>query len=133
MQDVVLRPDHDSLMGWLFSLATELRSPTGTGRNVHSARAAFERALASRSQASAPAVWRLYLQFSLRRLPAAHTKALVYRAMRACPWAKALFLFPFRHLRGEMSDQELRAVYATLGEKELRLHVDLSEVLEGMD
>lgn len=53
--------------------------------------------------------------------------------MRACPWAKTLYLIAFEELRDMMSFEELKAVYRVLGEKELRVHIDLEDRLEEMD
>ena len=59
-------------------------------------------------------------------------KAVLYRSMRACPWVKSLYLLAFEHLRfvhGGMSDSELKGIYHLMGERELRIHVDLDKLL----
>jgi hypothetical protein len=96
---------------------------------IHSSRAAFERAVDHQSGESSAALWKLFVLFELRNGDPVRTKEVFHRGLGACPWAKAFLMLAFTHLRGIMSFDELRKVYNVLGEKELRLHVDL-EVLE---
>ncbi len=51
----------------------------------------------------------------------------LHRALRACPWAKELYMLAFSllELREEMQDKDLRAVYEMMAEKGLRVHVEL--------
>lgn len=51
-------------------------------------------------------------------------KMVFYRGIRACPWAKELYMLAFEYLEPVMGEPELRGVYETLGEKELRVHVE---------
>lgn len=60
-------------------------------------------------------------------------KQVFYRGMRACPWAKQFYMLAFTHLRAVLTFGELRAVYSVLGEKELRVHVDLEDQFEAYD
>lgn len=53
--------------------------------------------------------------------------------MRACPWAKEFYLLAFMHLRDVLGFKELRKLYEVLGEKGLRVHVDLENVFERYD
>ena len=60
-------------------------------------------------------------------------KAIFYRAIRACPWVKELYLLPFEYLRDGpdgMSAAHLRGIYDLMVEKELRIHVDLDDLTE---
>ncbi|KAI9802059.1 MAG: Protein nrde2 [Piccolia ochrophora] len=130
LRDVVLREGHDTVVGWVFAIGAEARS----GRGVHAVRAVFERAVAPESTArSAPAIWSLYIHFCLRHrraINASDTAAVFYRALRACPWAKPLYMLAFTHLRGTvLGPQEMRGVFRVMGEKELRIFIDAEEVL----
>ncbi|KAI9843175.1 MAG: hypothetical protein M1838_002738 [Thelocarpon superellum] len=163
--EAVLRREQDSsVLGWLFSIVNEAHAAPGSGRNLFSVLALFERAVASPrrvpilhtpsylfifagliygedvanaacllSAASSPTIWRLYLHYStmhrtsLAPSSSSHPRTLVWRAIRACPWAKELYLFAFRHLRYVMDDAALREMYAVLSAKELRLHVELPD------
>jgi hypothetical protein len=61
------------------------------------------------------------------------TQEVFYRGIRACPWAKKVYLMAFGELKGLMDFNELRAVYRVLAEKELRVHVDLEDRLDEWD
>ncbi|KAI9818591.1 MAG: hypothetical protein M1832_004364 [Thelocarpon impressellum] len=132
VRDTILSPPSStstSLIRHIFSIATAVRAlPRGAGYTTNSIAAAFERALVAYPHA--PGLWKLYLLFSLRHgQHGPTTLALVHRAITACPWAKGLYLFAFRSdVRAPR--RELRAVYNVLGEKELRVHVDLRELLD---
>ena len=40
-------------------------------------------------------------------------------------------MLAFSHLHKMLKEDELRMVYRVMGEKELRVHIDLDDVLEG--
>lgn len=57
---------------------------------------------------------------------------LFFRAVAACPWSKGLLLEGFEGgVMGVLGGDDLKGVYKVLMEKELRVHVDMEEVLEG--
>lgn len=171
MDDVVLRPDfsaatdtevttgsenNKSIASHFFAIRSELRRGVDQGSNAHTVRAAFERAVQSDSGAyHCPALWHAYFHFELSRGGSGGSgsdsdarkkaTAIFYRSIRACPWAKQLYLLPFRYLRrggggghghsngdggGGMADADLKAVYELMLAKELRIHVDLEEMIE---
>lgn len=101
----------------------------------HSVRAAFEHAFDTRAGSSSAALWKLYVLFEISQGRADFARKAFYRGVRACPWAKALVMMAFTHLRaaGVMGFEELKKVYNVLVEKELRVHVDLEEVFEDYD
>ncbi|EAW06963.1 uncharacterized protein ACLA_086620 [Aspergillus clavatus NRRL 1] len=144
----------------LFSIYTEISRPVFAGSTLHSARAAFEKAIGATTPAS-PAhssntasarssltLWKLYILFELSRNEVARAKDVFYRAVRACPWSKELVMLAFTHLRADvvraqsesgtastksaegMDFDELRRVYNVLVEKELRIHVDIEEEID---
>ncbi|KAL4939411.1 hypothetical protein BDV06DRAFT_225061 [Aspergillus oleicola] len=101
----------------LFSIYTELNRPTYAGSTMHSARAAFERALdeqnpstSSTSSSTSPmstgkasiSLWKLYILFELHLNDIPRAKAVFYRAMRACPWSKDILMLAFTHLREDL-------------------------------
>lgn len=135
----------------LFSIYTELSRPVHAGSTIHSARAAFEKAItgpdtSSTLQSPSTArsnltLWKLYILFELSHHDIRRAKDVFYRGMRACPWSKELVMLAFSHLRadllGERRDEgmgfdELRRVYNVLVEKELRIHVDIEDLLDEM-
>jgi hypothetical protein len=122
----VLRPENDTLTSRLFAIQYEIRHGT-----IHSVRSAFEHALSSTASKSSAGLWRFYIFFCLetpRFRPQA--KDIWYRSLRACPWAKELYLIGFEKLSGMMPFSELKSTWRIMGEKELRIHVDLEESLE---
>ena len=129
------QPDatEESVTPHLFAIFNELNRTTTSGSNNNTIRNTFERAVASRAGAHSAAIWKLYVQFEIDRGDQAKAKAAWWRAVRACPWVKALWMMAFEELRAAMGQDELIGVYEMMEEKELRLHVDLREVLEGSD
>lgn len=99
-------------------------------------------------------LWKLYTLFELSHQDVSRAKAVFYRGMRACPWSKELVMLAFSHLRADvirerypdtsspssasspqnegMGFDELRRVYNVLVEKELRIHVDIEDLLDEM-
>ncbi|KAK1147568.1 hypothetical protein N8T08_000910 [Aspergillus melleus] len=99
----------------LFSVYTELSRPVHAGSTIHSARAAFEKAItgedrtsthqpstSSSSARSNLTLWKLYILFELSHHDIRRAKAVFYRGMRACPWSKELMMLAFSHLRADV-------------------------------
>ncbi|KAI9789548.1 MAG: hypothetical protein M1816_005955 [Peltula sp. TS41687] len=119
-----------TIINWIFAVWTESHGSLGAGHNVHSIKAVFERAVTSPSGKSSPTIWALYLLFSIQaRLPKPYITSVFYNGIRACPWAKGLYLLAFQYLAPYMDEEELRRVYEVMREKELRIRVELPEVL----
>ena len=68
-------------------------------------------------------------------------KDVWYRGLRACPWAKELYVLGFeilgdmkrvdgKVLGTELGFEELRGTWRVMGEKGLRVHVDLEDMFE---
>jgi tetratricopeptide (TPR) repeat protein len=59
--------------------------------------------------------------------------SILRRAIRACPWAKELYVLAFHipELRNNMQEAELRGFYEMMSEKGLRVHVDFDKVEKG--
>ena len=126
VQDVVsLRPasssaspsssDHrtESISAHFFSIYTELSRSLVQGSNVHSVRAAFERAVDNASCGSKSAgLWKLYVLFEVNEGGGdlARAKTVFYRAMQAVPWAKDVYMMAFEELKGVMRQEELKGL-----------------------
>jgi Tfp pilus assembly protein PilF len=98
--------------------------------NMHSAKAAFERAVSSDASKFNPWLWVSYIRFcrsqeTLRK----KAKEVFYRALRHCPWSKEVMLEAFATLAGDLGSDELKAVFNTMTSKGLRIHVDLEDYL----
>jgi len=80
-----------------------------------------------------PGIWRLYLLWCLRTKEyEKKVRDLFFRGVAACPWSKGLLMEGFGEgMMGVLGGDDLKGVYKVLMEKELRVHVDLEEVLEG--
>ena len=53
-----------------------------------------------------------------------------YRAIRACPGIKELYLLAFEYLKEVMWLQELKGVYNFMVERELRIHASLEDIFD---
>ncbi|KAI9166653.1 Nuclear exosome regulator NRDE2 [Paramyrothecium foliicola] len=126
LAEKVLNTDHDNVRSRIMAIKHELARG-----NVHSTKAAFERAVSSEACKSNPSLWVAYIRFCcshdrLRR----GTKDLFYRALRYCPWSKEVMMEAFVMLVRELSSEELKSVYNMITSKGLRVHVDMDEFME---
>lgn len=119
----VLTPQHDTLTSRIFAIHNEMQHG-----NIHSVRAAFENALSSPASRSSVRLWEEYILFCLKTPQfAPHIKDMWYRALRACPWAKELYILGFERIESLVEFSELKGTWRVMGEKELRVHVDLED------
>ncbi|KAI1265139.1 DUF1740-domain-containing protein [Xylariaceae sp. FL1019] len=126
LQSHVLTRPHETLPSHLFAINYEIQ----TG-NVHSIRAAFERAVISDACAHHPGLWIAYIRFCHgRKELRKKSKGVFARAIQACPWAKNVYMEAFGTLCRDMDSTELKGVYNTMYEKGLRIFVDLHEFVE---
>lgn len=121
----VLTPENDTLTSRLFAIQYEINQAT----SIHSVRAEFEHAVSSPVSKGVPGLWKLYVLYCFQNFPN-NAQDVWHRAFRACPWAKELYLVGFENkgLLGGFS--ELHGMWKIMGEKELRVHVDLEDLLE---
>ncbi|KAG5437565.1 hypothetical protein PCANB_000993 [Pneumocystis canis] len=93
--------------------------------NMHAIRYLFERAVENPNTKSDLIIWKLYIQFEIQYGALEKGKAILYRAIRDCPWSKNLILFAFNELRSQFNPKELTKLYNTMIEREFRISVDL--------
>ncbi|CZR66164.1 uncharacterized protein PAC_16065 [Phialocephala subalpina] len=135
---IILTPANDCLTSRLFAIQYEMHFGT-----IHSVKSAFEKAVSSPTSKSSPGLWRFYLLWTVENESKLGWKAkgkglakeIWYRVLRACPWAKELYVLGLE-VFGESKDidfRELRGTWRVLGEKELRVHVDLEEEFDDID
>ena len=122
--------ERGSIIPHFFSLHTEFNRSIEAGSNSNTIRNTFEKAVNNHAAAHCVGLWKLYVLFEKSRGDSKKARAVWWRGVQACPWAKALWLMGFQELRDEMPTEELRGLYEMMIEKELRLHVDLIAVLE---
>lgn len=150
MQDIVLQKGEQSIVGWFFAVYSELKRGENLGGTTHAVRAAFERAVESeryvRSQFIYPALsaniqiacsgkkssamWESYVLYLCSISEHAAAKRVYFRGLLHTPYSKAYIMLAFEQLADEMDFKELRSVYNTLQEKELRVHIDIEEELD---
>ncbi|KAF3926796.1 hypothetical protein ABW20_dc0100386 [Dactylellina cionopaga] len=123
----------DSVVKWIFSIWAEMEMSAGRRMNPNAVRNLFEKAVESERTKSSIQLWLLYLQFELRQAQPGRARDVFFRAVRACPWSKDVILSGFRWLRSVLDFGEMRKVYSVMQEKELRVHVDVEEILEEWD
>ena len=90
-------------------------------------------------------IWKLYIIFEVYHTQdIGAAKAVFYRAIRACPWSKQLFMLAFQHLQDEKVHriiqgkskssgfifEDLYSLYRTMTEKQLRIHVDIEDKIQ---
>ena len=125
----------DNVILHFFAIHTELNRSTISGGNASTVRSTFERAVADRSGAHCPGIWKWYFLYEYNKRDLAAAKNVFWRAIKACPWVKEVYMLAFVHLSGEggFSGDELRSIYELMTEKELRIHVKLDDILDEMD
>jgi len=133
---LLLTPLNDTLSTRVFIIRYEILHGT-----IHSAHSAFKSAISSPVGKNSPALWKLYILFLVANKEVFGRKMVQEvweRAISSCPWCKEVYLVGFEVLAGmgkleRAEEQEMRGVWRILGEKELRVHVDLEEVWEDID
>ncbi|XP_044291906.1 nuclear exosome regulator NRDE2 isoform X1 [Varanus komodoensis] len=129
-----------SLEPWLFALQTEQmrkklvetvqRVATGdvyatipeTGL-TNRIKALFEHAVETESGAHCPLLWRLHISFMVSLGEKEKSKAMFYRALQNCPWAKVLYMDAIEYF-----PNELHETLDLMTEKELRVRVPIEEL-----
>ncbi|KAJ5779795.1 hypothetical protein N7457_007515 [Penicillium paradoxum] len=142
----------------LFNIYSELGRPLITGSTAHSIRGAFERAIidamipaktspfelaSSTAARSNVTLWKLYLLFELYgECSVRRAREVYFRAVRACPWSKEVFLLAFEHLRADLTRRlptkaevnpagftttELRPLYVEMRRRGLRVHYPVED------
>lgn len=57
-------------------------------------------------------------------------KYVGFRSLRACPWAKELYIVALERGAESLGWEEMKGTWRVMGEKELRVHVDLEDSFE---
>jgi hypothetical protein len=130
------KPGLDNIAARVFAIYHEISQGT-----IHSAKSAFEHAIISPVCKNSPGLWKFYLLYMLS-IPEFRPKAkdLWYRALRDCPWSKELYILGLENLRAnglfgkaeEVEFREMKSAWRVMGEKGLRVHVDLEDRFEDM-
>ena len=123
-----LLPSSDHITTHFFAIHTDIHRGPLQGSNRSAVRGTFERALASTAAHSA-GLWKWYFLYELEHdgdEDRRRAREVYHRAIRACPWAKGLYMLAFEYLSvAGMEEGELRGVYEMMVEREVRVHVAL--------
>lgn len=142
IKDVVLtshtkpnqKEDRPSIVSHFFAIYTELRRSLTLGSNINTVRAAFERAVREGSiGVHSVGLWKSYFWFERERADRKKAKEVYWRGIRACPWAKDLYMLAFdceRKAGIGMGEVELRGVIEMMERKELRIHMGIDDIKE---
>ncbi|KAH6925130.1 hypothetical protein HPB50_001176 [Hyalomma asiaticum] len=133
--DGLVRKADRSPLAWLVALCFELqrarmlekyRTPDA-GFTLPSCRnhvrRVLERAIELVAHRRCPLLWRLYIELELRFGTRESAKAIFYRALQCCPWAKVLYVDGVRHF-----PECLQEVVDMMVEKGIRLRAPLEEL-----
>lgn len=97
--------------------------------NVHSTRAAFEKAVSSDACRNSAVLWTAYARFcSSQRELKREAKDVYYRALRHCPWHKGVMMGAFGRESG-LDVGERKSVLNTMAAKGLRIHAEAEEMM----
>jgi hypothetical protein len=120
-----------SLPTWSFALhSTALRS-LDLGGTSHALRALFTRAISSPIGAHNPHLWTSYLRFETSQHDYAKARDVFMCGLSALPWWKGWVLMGLRELGDLLGFEEGSKVWRVLGEREMRVVVDVEEVVDG--
>jgi hypothetical protein len=129
LSNVVLSGTHETIIGWFFAVWSEQQRGLEFGGTVHAVRAMFEKAVSSDAGKHSIALWEAYFLFEIEGRENKRAKDVLLRGLRCIPWSKWFLVKGFEEI-GELSFEEGRALWDVFGERELRVHVDIEEILE---
>ena len=134
-QDAGPHQHQESVIPHFFAVHAEMNRGVALGSNVSTIRSTFERAVGSDGGAHCAGLWKMYFLFEHERGDMGRAKNVFWRAIRACPWAKDLYMLAFEYLNGAggFGDGDLRGVYELMSQKEFRIHVSLEEFFDEID
>jgi hypothetical protein len=128
LDDVVLAEGKDTVIGWSFALYSTIQRGLELGGTVHAVRATFERAV-SRSGKHNLHIWISYLLFECEQKDFRKARYVFLRGLRELPWAKWWIVLGLEKLADVMGFDDARKVWNVLSERELRVHVDIEELV----
>ena len=119
-----------SVIPHYFAIDTELRRSVEVGGGIHATRSTFERAVHSEDGRRNAGLWKRYFLFECEQGEKKRARAIFYRAIAVCPWVKELYLLAFERLQDMMSLKELKGVYETMVDRDIRIRIPLDDLFE---
>ena len=139
--DAVPKP----LTRYVRDIATEQARTEYSGSTEHSIRAAFHRAFEEDSPLQAcPALRLAHVRWELAVVQRRQTSNVpldkkssltalgaFHAALQVCPWVKEIYLLAFEseYLQASLGQDGLKALYETMLERGLRIHIDISDLI----
>lgn len=131
LSSVVLNEKMDTVIGWSFAIWSERQRGLEFGGTSHAIRAVYDKAV-KRSGKHSVELWTRYFLFEIEIEDKRRAKQVFLRGLTNLPWSKWFILLAFEYLDGEMGFEEMRRVWRVLGEKGLRVVVDIQDQLDDM-
>jgi hypothetical protein len=89
----------------------------------------FEKYIDTDASGDSCVLWSAYLRYLLKASQAKKAKRNYFRAIRSCPWSKAMYLDGLLLLNEHLSSKEKVEMVDLMQDKSILLHTDLYEVL----
>jgi hypothetical protein len=129
IDDIVLAENKDLVIGWSFAVHATLHCNLPLGGTIHATRATFGRAV-SRSAKHNLHIWTSYLLFECEQKDFKKAKDVFMRGLRELPWCKWWVVLGLEKLADVVGFEDAKRIWEVLGERELRVHVDVEELVE---
>ena len=132
LEDNVLAPANATVIGYSFVLSTALKRSVEMGGTPHLIRALFSRA----TSPSAPGahnihLWTCWLHFeAVVQRDYNKAREVFMRGLRELPWSKWWIVRGLEVLGDVVGFEEGRRIWKVLGEREMRVVVDVEELVE---
>jgi hypothetical protein len=131
MEDIVLTGETASITGYSFTVSLASSRSLELGGSPHRIRSLFTRALASPPLSHNYHLWTSYLHFETEtQKDFTKAREVFMRGLRELPWCKWWVVQGLRGLGDVLGWEDGVRVWNVLGERELRTHVNVEEVVE---
>lgn len=109
------------LTTYLFALRSEIRQGSGSRiRNLFEKVIQSQYHLMGTRMNQSILIWKMYLEFEISQKKIKFAKGILFRAIRACPWAKELWLFALKQLEAYLKNEEKADLINLMSIKEIR-------------
>ncbi|KAI9730249.1 MAG: hypothetical protein M1834_006013 [Cirrosporium novae-zelandiae] len=119
-----------SIIPSLFNIYTEINRPVARGSSVHASRAAIKRCISDPHFRHSPFLYILSFHYEQWLQNTNAAKSALYAGINQCPWLKQTYMLAFQHLRREIGFARLQELYRGMVEKEIRIRIDISDILD---
>lgn len=131
LSSVVLHEKTDTVIGWSFAIWSERQRGIELGGTPHAIRAVFDKAV-KRCGKYCVEFWTQYFLFEIEMGDKTRAKRVFFRGLTMLPWCKWFVLLAFEYLNEVLGFEEMRGIWRVLGEKGLRVVIDIQDQLDDM-